>query len=504
MGLIKSVTTVGGWTLIYRISSFVRDIMQATFLGAGMFADAFSLSFKLANILRKLFAEGAFNASFLPIFSNILQDKGQKEAQKLASQIFTWLVCIISCIMLFLLVFFRPIIGGYAGGIDQSSEKFQHLVYIGRICSPYIATSFLAALFGGILNTLNRFAMPAAAQLCLNIFIIIALLIGALWFPSVAYTMAWATFLAGIAQMVLLWWNVGKCGFKIRFDFSPIMDGVKVFFKKLISGAVGAGFWQLNIVIDFFFLTMLPTGAISYFYYTDHINQFPIGILGIAFSTALLPPIAKAIHKNDMETARKQMNFGLLFAFIFTLPATVFLSLFSEELTGAIYGHGNFTIDHVVAAAPALVAFALGLPTYMAIKVFSSVFFANKDTRTPLIGGMISIISNIVFSFMLMPLFKHTGIALATTLSAWLNCLYLMASLGKINAMKIDAATKKECVKQLVVAIFSGVVVYHLNGTAQVSSHYFIFVELLLGAMIFWIVGKALGIFKFLKSTEEF
>lgn len=505
MNLKKTVATVGGWTLIYRISSFVRDITQAAFLGAGIFADVFNLSFKLANVLRKLFAEGAFNASFLPIFSNTLNDKGKEEAQRLASQVFTWLVIVISLFMLLLLIFFRPLIGAYAGGIDQTSEKFAHLVTLGRVSSPYIATSFLAALFGGILNTLNRFAMPAAVQIILNLCVILALFIGALWFPSVAYTMAWSVFIAGIIQVAVLWIDVKRCGYNIGFNFSPIMDGVKTFFKKLVSGAIGAGFWQLNIVIDFALLTMFPTGAISYFYYTDHVNQFPIGILGIAFSTALLPPMTKAIHRNDMVSAEKQMNLGLLFAFVFTLPATVILMLLCQEVTGAIYGHGNFTPDHVAAAAPALAAFALGLPTYMAVKVLSTVFFANKDTRTPLIGGMISIISNIIFSILLIPIMKHTGIALATTASAWCNCLYLMVSLKKLEKLRIVSSTKCEILKQCIATAFMGVFLYFCTPwiSSQICEKWSVWVSISCAILVFYIVGKIMNIFAFFDDIKE-
>lgn len=504
MNLIKTVATVGGWTLVYRISSFVRDIVQAAFLGAGMFADVFNLSFKLANILRKLFAEGAFNASFLPIFSNTLNDKGKVEAQRLASQVFTWLVIVVSLFMLLLLIFFRPIIGGYAGGIDQTTEKFAHLVTLGRISSPYIAASFLAALFGGILNTLNRFAMPAAAQLVLNLCVIAALFTGALWFPSTAYTMAWSVFFAGIIQVAVLWIDVKRCGYSVNFNFSPVMDGVKTFFKKLISGAIGAGFWQLNIVIDFAILTALPTGAISYFYYTDHVNQFPIGILGIAFSTALLPPITKAIHRNDMQGAEKQMNLGLLFAFVFTLPATVILILMSQEVTGAIYGHGNFTPDHVAAAAPALAAFAIGLPTYMAVKVLSTVFFANKDTRTPLIGGIISIVTNVLFSVLLIPLMKHTGVALATTLSAWFNCLYLMISLKKLGSFKITSETKCEIWKQAMAAVIMGVALYFMEPYLEtVVGKWAVWAAICCSIVLFCIIGKCMKIFKFFGDIKE-
>lgn len=511
MSLIKTVTTVGGWTLAYRISSFIRDIAQSSFLGAGLFADVFSLAFKFANVLRKLFAEGAFNASFLPIFSNALKDKGQAEADKIGSQILTWLVLLVSFITIICLIFFRQIMGGYAAGIDPSSEKFEHLINIGRICSPYIAASFLAAMFGGILNTINRFAMPAAAQLVLNICIVIALFTGALCFPSTAYTMAWATFLAGIIQVAILWINVKCCGFHIGFDFSSVKDEVKAFFRKLVSGAVGAGVWQLNVIVDFMVLSFLPTGAISYFYYTDHVNQFPIGILGIAFSTALLPPLTRAIHANDHQKANKQMNYGLLFALIFTLPAAVILMSLSQEVTGAIYGRGNFGPEQVAAAAPALAAFACGLPAYMAMKVFTTVFFANKDTATPLNGGIISIVTNLLFIALLMPFMKHTGIALATTLASWCNVVYLIFSLKKLENLQISRETLIECVKQVVAALaMLGVILWlgtvkaeEIYSKGGIDRNLALLIVVGAGVAVFWVIGKVLGMFKFMDELKS-
>lgn len=510
MSLIKTVATVGGWTLAYRISSFIRDIAQSSILGAGLFSDIFSLAFKFANILRKLFAEGSFNASFLPIFSNALKDKGHDEAQKIASQIFTWLVFLVSFIMIVCLIGFRHIMYGYAAGIDPLSEKFEHLVYVGRVCSPYIAASFLAAMFGGILNTLNRFAMPAAAQLILNLCVVIALFMGALWFPSAAYTMAWATFLAGVLQVIVLWGNVKLCGFDIGFNISTMTEEVKTFFKKLISGAVGAGVWQLNVVIDFVVLSFLPTGAVSYFYYTDHVNQFPIGILGIAFSTALLPPLTRAIHDKDNEAAGKQMNYGLLFALMFTLPAAALLMSLSEPITGAIYGRGNFGPEQVAAAAPALAAFAFGLPAYMAMKVFTTAFFANKDTKTPLNGGIISIVTNLLFIAVLMPYMKHTGIALATSLSAWCNVIYLLFSLHKLGTLKINLNTVKECLKQFFIAglmlgsifamnIYVGK--YYVNGGSD--RNIAMLSVIAVSILIFYVLGKMLGVFSFLEDMKS-
>jgi putative peptidoglycan lipid II flippase len=510
MSLIRTVTTVGGWTLAYRLSSFIRDIAQSFILGAGLFADAFNLAFKFANVLRKLFAEGSFNASFLPIFLNVLKDKGHEEAEKIASQTLTWLVFVISFIMITCLIFFRQIIHCYAAGIDVSSEKFEHIVSIGKICSPYIAISFLVAMFGGILNAINRFAMPAAVQLILNLCVIIALFLGALWFPSAAYTMAWAAFLGGVIQVAILWANVHLCGFKVWFNISPMADEVKAFFKKLVSGAVGAGFWQLNVVIDFALLSFLPTGAVSYFYYTDHVNQFPIGILGIAFSTALLPPLTRAIHAKDDDAANKQMNLGLLFAFIFTLPSAVILIAMNEPLVGVIYGRGNFGPEQVTAAAPALAAFAFGLPAYMAAKVFTTTFFANKDTRTPLVGGVVSIVTNLFFVLLLMPYMKHTGIALATSLSTWCNVIYLLFSLKKLDTMHISSDTIKDCLKQFFVSAIMFLVIYLINifyaDPVHVSGGFdrnmVLLIAISTSISTFYISGKLLGIFAFLDEMK--
>jgi putative peptidoglycan lipid II flippase len=510
VSLIKNVVTVGGWTMANRISSVIRDIAQSNFLGAGMFADVFSLAFKFANMLRKLFAEGSFNASFLPIFSNALKDKGKEEAQKIASQVFTWLVFIISFVMILCLIFFRHIMCGYAAGIDPNSEKFEHLINIGRVCSPYIATSFLVALFTAILNTVNKFALPAATQLVLNICIIIALFLGAFCFPSTAYTMAWATFLAGVLQAGILWWSIKKNGFLVKFDTSPMTAEVKLFFKKLVSGAIGAGVWQLNVLFDFIILSFLPTGAVSYFYYMDHVNQIPIGILGIAFSTALLPPLTRAIHAKDTDGAQKQMNLGLLFAFIFTFPSAVLLMSLNEPITAVMYGRGNFGPEHVAAAAPALAAFAFGLPSYMITKVYTTAFFAHKETKTPLRGGFISIVTNILFIAALMPCMKHTGIALATSLSAWCNAIYLMVSLKKLKTVKIDFETERECLKQLFVSMvmLSSILLmnmyaapYYISG--GIERNVMLLTVIGVSIAVFCSVGSSLKIFAFCNEIKE-
>jgi putative peptidoglycan lipid II flippase len=362
----------------------------------------------------------------------------------------------------------------------------------------------------GVLNTINKFALPAAAQLILNICVIIALFLGAFWFPSTAYTMAWATFLGGVLQVAILWINVKYCGFKIWFDISPVMEEVKLFFKKLISGAVGAGVWQLNVIIDFIVLSFLPTGSVSYFYYTDHVNQLPIGILGIAFSTALLPPITRAIAAKNNEMAQKQMNFGLLFAFIFTLPSAILFISLSEPIIAALYGGGNFGPEQVAIAAPTLEAFAIGLPAYMATKVFTTTFFAHKNTQIPLIGGIISIVTNLLFIVIFMPTMKHTGIALATSLSSWCNVIYLLCCLHKLGTINVSMDTAKECLKQLIACIVMLLAVMGMNAFANYryynepcERNVTLLIVVSISVLVFYAIGRVFGIFKFFGVVES-
>lgn len=511
MSLIKTAATVGGWTLAYRISSFIRDILQSSIIGAGMIADAFSVAFKLANMLRKLFAEGSFNASFLPIFSNALKEKGHNEAEKIASQALTWLVLILSFLLIVCLTNFDPIMGIFAKGAKSDPKRFALSVSLGKICFPYVAASVLAALFGAILNTINKFALPAASQLIVNIAVIVALVSGPLCFPSAAHTMAWATLFAGIIQTLVLWNNVRQNGFKIIINCPwPMLEDVKNFFKKLISGALGAGIWQLNILVDISIASALPAGSVSFLYYTDHVNQLPLGILGIAFSTALLPPLTKAIKEKNTESAQNQMNFGLLFAFLFTFPAAIILISMSEAVTGAIYGRGNFGLEQVIAAAPAVAAFAFGLPCYMIQKVLSTTFFAHKDTRSPFIGGMISFFTNILFILLLMPFLKHTGIALATSLSSWLNAIYLLFTLKNLGTVKIDRKTINQITKQIIASLFMLFVILAMNTQAQyyynLEGQARIFATLIVatfGIFAFFACGKIVGMFKFLDENKQ-
>jgi putative peptidoglycan lipid II flippase len=500
--LIRTIVTVGGYTFLYRISCVLRDTVQAAILGAGPIADAFVVAFKLANVLRKLFAEGSFNAAFLPRFSAILNKQGQRAAEQLASQVFSWLLIVLALLLVLCFFSFPAIIRGYAPGFLPGSDRFLCAVELGRLCFPYIATSFLVALFGSVLNTLNRFALPAASQLLLNIFLIVAMLLGACGFATTAHTMAIATFLAGLAQMFLLWGDLSyRAGFSVRGTTHLRSTEALQVFKKILPGAVGAGIWQLNLMIGVAVASSLRTGAVSCFYYADHVNQFPLGVLGIGLGTALLPPLSKAIQKGDWIRAQYQLNLGVLLAVIMTLPVAIFFLALPEDITSLFYEHGKFGHEQVCATAPALATFAVGLPAYMLAKVFSTALFAQSNTRHPCFAGLLSVATCIGTIPLFVPYFQQAGIALAISCAAWVNALALYAFLRYARVLPVFPQTWKACI----ILIFAGGAMWAvLDGGQWLFSSYFscachgFFCLCLLGGcggLSFWLIGRWFGAF---------
>lgn len=532
MSIIKTITTVGGWTMLHRLTSLVRDALQASFLGASIFSDAFSVSFKLANILRKLFSEGSFNASFLPVFANSLKDHGKSRAEKIASQVMTFLAIALTLFLIASMFGFEKIIQGYAPGLKIGTEKYAHTVNIAMICFPYVVTSFFTALFSGVLNSINKFALPAAIHVLLNIFLICALAmepLGLIRFEKIAYAMAYATLFGGITQAIILYINVWKSGYVIKFTTSiqNTLPEVKEIFKKMLSGVMGAGVLQINIFIGYMMISYLPTGSTTYVYFSDHLHQVPVGILGAAFSTALLPPLTKAIKEKRIQSVNNQLNFGLLYALLFSLPAAALMGIGSDWLTAATYGSGKFGFEQICNAAPTLAAFCCGLPPYMAMKVVSTTFFANKDTRTPMIASVISIISNLFFCFIFLPTFQHTAIAIATSFSSAVAAIYLICNLSKLNNLKISKKTYLGIVQLLLLTIVSFFALYALYmydpywwnntdlifgqfglpGTFHAKKKIILFINGIgissVCVFIFYGIGKVTGVFKFLQELKK-
>lgn len=462
---ISSIITVGGYTLLYRLSSILRDMMIAAVMGASALSDAFAVVFKLANVLRKVFSEGAFNASFLPKFTYVLKERGKSAANLLASQVFTLLFLVLTTASIVCIWQFAAIIMVYAPKFI-GTEKFQYAIELGRLSFPYVGASFIVALFSGILNSVNKFALPTASHLLLNVFVIASLFFGTSWFGTSAHNVAVAVCLAGLAQSVILWGSVRKSGFKIRLTKHLISPDVKEVFLKMLPGAVGAGVWQINMLVDVCMASQLATGCVSYLYYMDHMNQFPLGILGISLSTGLLPYITTSFKEGKYNNASYQLNKGMLFSIAVSLPITALALSIPETLTSLFYEGGKFTKTDVINAAPCLCAFALGLPAYTLTKLCSTAFFAQKNTRTPLISGVIAILVNYIF-ILLLSRFQHTGIALATTIAAWFNGICLYVALIREGNVSIFSKTIFKLLKQCFLALMIGAVAYFIDKELQ-------------------------------------
>ncbi|MDR1551103.1 MAG: murein biosynthesis integral membrane protein MurJ [Holosporaceae bacterium] len=421
MGIIRNAFTVGGFTLLSRIVGFVRECFMAFCLGASPCSDALLVAVRVPNTFRRIFAEGAFNASFLPRFSKVYHSDGIERADEILSEVFSLLLLILIPFSLVIIAIFPSFLRLLVSGFDTLSEKFALTVSLGRICFPYLIFISVSSLLGGVLNTINRFAAASAAYSLLSVFTICGLLIGYfLNFPNTitVHCVAWSVFFSGMAQSSLLFLSASRHGFHLKFKLHCLTKTVKDIMRNMGPGLIGAGVWQLNLLIDTTISSFLPTGTITCINLADRLNQFPLGTLGIAMSTALLPQLAKSVGQHEYNQAVFQLERGLLVSFFMTFFATALLLALSEQMVSVAFQRGRFEDEQVMITASAVRGFAIGLPAYMLTKVFSALYFAAGNTKSPVIFGIISMILNVVFLLLLVPILKYFGLALCTSLSA--------------------------------------------------------------------------------------
>jgi putative peptidoglycan lipid II flippase len=365
MRLVLAVATVGGFTGLSRVFGLAREMLMSHFIGASVIADAFIVAFKFPNFFRRFFAEGAFNAAFVPEFAGVLSKNGKDEAYNLANQVFSWLTLVL-CIFVGLVVLFTPsIIHIIAPGFCDTPERLYYAIEFTRITFPYILCISLAALLAGILNSLDRFAAAAATPILLNIFMIIALL---MLTENPGFALSLGVIIAGVVQLLWLYFVAARHGFCLKLQMPRLNDSVRKILKLMVPGAIGAGVMQINIFIDMMLASTLPTGSLAYLYYADRLNQLPLSIFGVAIGTVLLPNLSKAIRNNEQKKAFILQEKSMLLGLRLSIPAAVGLIILSFPLISLIYGHGSFTEHDVNVTAPALAAFALGLPAYVLSK----------------------------------------------------------------------------------------------------------------------------------------
>lgn len=438
MNLLKAITTVGGYTLLSRIFGFLRDILIANFLGAGAVADAFFVAFRFPNLFRRLFAEGAFAAAFVPIFSTTLERETKEKALIFANQAFSVLALILFVLVGVIELIMPWAMWVLAPGFDAVTGKMELATELSRIAFPYLLFISLVSLQSGVLNSINRFAAAAAAPVLLNLTFIGALLA----FPGdqthTGYVLSWAVFAAGVIQFLWLVYHCRKEGFPVRIVRPRLSPKVRLLGRRIIPVVFGASLYQINLLIGTILATLVADGAVSYLYYADRVTQLPLGVVGVAVGTALLPTLSRQLAANDDARAMNSQNRGMEFALFLTLPAAFALIAMPEPLISVLFERGAFDAKAVSQTAAALVAYATGLPAYVLIKVLVPGFFAREDTKTPVKIAAIAMILNIGLNLALMPFWGHVGIAYAASIAAWVNAVSLAWVLRRRGHMVLD------------------------------------------------------------------
>ena len=321
--LLGSIATVSSFTMMSRVLGFLRDMLMAALLGAGPLADAFIVAFKLPNFLRRLFAEGAFNAGFVPLFARTLEGEGKQVARNFAAQAQAVLVAVLAPLVILAIIFMPWIIRAMAPGYEVGSERYDGAVSLSRITFCYILFISLVALYSGILNSLNQFAVPAAAPVILNLCLIAGLLLSYVWLNAPAHALAWSLAVAGLAQFLWVAYAAKRQGMTLGLRWPTLSPEIRRLFSLILPGVFGAGVAQISLFADVIFASFLAEGAVSYLYYADRIGQFPLGVIGVAVGTALLPLMSRQLRSGETEEAIHSQNRGIELALLLTIPAAI-------------------------------------------------------------------------------------------------------------------------------------------------------------------------------------
>ena len=434
--MINRILTVGGLTLVSRVTGFVRDIILAAVLGAGPIADAFFVALRLPNHFRAIFAEGAFNAAFVPAYAG-LHAQSAARAQVFADRIFTLLLASQVVLLGVALVFMPQVIRLLAPGFTDDPGRFELAVTLTRITFPYLLLITLVTLYGGILNALQRFAAAAAAPILLNFSLIVALMLVA-FFPTAGHAAAWGVFAAGCLEALLVAGDTTRAGALPKFRKVVLDADVRKFFRALGPAVIGSGGVQLALFADTIIASFLPVGALSALYYADRINQLPIGVIGIAAGTVVLPEMARRLASGDQRGALHAQNRAIEFTLLLALPCVAAFAIVPDVIMRGLFMRGAFSAADAQAAANTLAAYAVGLLPFVLIRSVVASFYARGDTATPVKAALIAVAVNIGFKIVLMGPLAQVGLALATSIGAWVNLLLVIwfarrADLGRTD-----------------------------------------------------------------------
>ncbi len=475
MRLLKSTAIISSLTLLSRVLGLVRDIMMARFLGAGIINDALITATKLPNLFRRMFAEGAFNSAFIPLYARRIEEEGDEKAAHFASEALAALMFLVALIVIFFQITMPWSLNLIGGGLEKVAAEpggivpYDLAVLYARITMPYLLFMSLGALFSGVLNTRNFFAIAAFVPVLLNVvwISILGLMTVYSWsLPNLALYLSIGMTASGFLQAGFLLWGLRRAGVYLKLFKPRLTPGVKRLFTLGVPGMISAGITHINIMVSHFISTF-QEGAPSWLYYSDRLYQLPLGIIGIAMGIALLPSLSRRLRAGDETGALSSMNRAIEIAAYLTIPAAVALAVMPGFLVGGLFERGEFTAGDTAQTARALFMFALGLPAFVLLKILTPAFFARENTRTPMIFAGISAMVNLFVGAFLFFKVGFFGLALATSIAAWGNVFCLSFVLGRDGHFRTDKRLRQRLPRILSAAAIMGVSLWFMSGRAQ-------------------------------------
>ena len=490
--MLRGVFTVGGWTMVSRVFGFLRDVLIAKMAGTGPVADAFVIALRVPNLFRRLFGEGAFNAAFVPEFAAILAGEGRSSARGFAEEAIAVLAFWLLLLTVLGEVFMPQIMGVLASGFIDEPDKFALTVALARIMFPYLFLICLTALLSGVLNGLDKFAAAAAAPVVFNGVSIACMGFLTPYVPTVGHALSWGVTVSGVLQLALLVWAVRRAGMPVRVPRPRLTPRVRLLMRRMAPGLVGAGVTQLNLSVDTLIVSWLPPSSASLLYYADRLQQLPLGVIGTAVGTAILPLLSRQVRTGEVAGSIATLNRAVEYALVLTLPAAVALGTVGQPIMSVLFRRGEFTETSALLSSQALAAYALGLPAFVLLKVVVPAFFARGDTSTPVRVGFCAIAFNLCLNVLFMVPLQHVGPAMATSLSAWGNVGVLLFLLRRRRHLLWEVRLRRRVPRMVLAAAGMGVGLLVAGGPAMgaVEGH----------ALLRWValgvlVGGGLGVY---------
>ncbi|MEQ9115806.1 MAG: murein biosynthesis integral membrane protein MurJ [Rickettsiales bacterium] len=451
--LVKSSFIFSFLTFISRIFGFVRDLLLANYFGTGMLADAFNVAFRLPNLFRAIFAEGAFSAAFVPLFSSKLHTKGKKQALLFAGKVLSFLTLILLTLMALSQIFMPEVVKGIAPGFEDNQSKFDLTIQLTRITTPYLFFISLVTFYACILNSLDRFAAMAASPIVLNIAMIIGLYCFGQNNESKTISAAWSVFIGGVAQLIIMFYAVYKKKHLPKFQNLKSNKDSNKFFKNIMPAILGSGVTQINIWVGTIIATAIP-GAVSIIYYADRIVQLPLSLIGVSIGIVVLPKLSKLFKSGDKSQAVFLQNRSFELALALSIPCSVALYEIAKPIVYILFQRGEFSVDDTFKTVPALLIMGFGIPAFVINKIIVSSFFANEDTRTPVKISAFCVLINAIGNYVLVKYISYVGIAVATTTAAWINVLLLVIFAIRKNIFQFDFSFKVRFLRILISCVF--------------------------------------------------